>query len=294
MAVTVTGDIAQISQVAEAALGVTRAIPSILSVKNPEVAVRIDGQLTGPVSGNSISFPYWSETLPSAQACTRDSRTGVTPDKISLAADTVTATARVVSIDFDSYALSDASADAWAHLAYVTGRSLALALQSDLITAAETTTLSLDWSAEGNLTVDAILQARCEWGEYASEYSQCALFVTTPVFKGLAQTNDYKSAVTRDSSIGRQNEDWTHNPVAIIHGCSIYLNDSLTAADGVATCLLCAPEALQYFVADEPKSVLHRHAGSSVCTLDSHFRTACTLPKTAPRKVVKLLAPYTA
>jgi len=299
VSITLSGDLHQIQQIGKNAVDVAfKATPLFL----------VDG-LVEDVSGliasagsNSIEFSVWKTDLTGmTQDAVRNSRTGVTPSKLTLESYNEPAETKVISVDGDRFALEDSSESAMKHLASVVGREFSRVLQDKLIAQAldptDGTDLVHDISATGTIDVNAILDARLKWGDRASDLGTPYLFVRTKQFSDLAKNSDYKAMVGR-STVGPVSAegDWSHLVVGQVYGVNIILLDSLPT--GVIsgdpditfhTAMLVCKGAFGMFIGDAPDSVVVNHAGSAVKTIDSHFRYATTLFRHNPRRVVKLI-----
>jgi hypothetical protein len=237
--------------------------------------------------GETITMPFWNTDITGiTQDAIRDSRTGVTPSKISLDSYQETAIAKTISIDGDQYAFNDASESYLAHISLIVANEFARVTQEMLLTRAATTDLSLDITgeAETGLNVDAILKARLLWNDAAGEMSP-VLFAHTAQFSYLARTAEYKTLATSTGGIVKAEGDWSRFVVGNVHGIPVVLCDALPSS----TAMLIGGGALGLYVADNPVSKKVDHAGSAVVTLDTHFRYAATLWKHNPRRVVKLI-----
>lgn len=293
MAITLNSDVHSIKQVGPAAIGVAFQSTPILAI--PGLTVDVSKRIED-AGGETISFPYWNTDMTNmTQDAVRNSRTGVAANKISLASYDETASAKTVSIDGDEYAFRDGSENHLDHIAMVVGREFAKVVQAELITKAVAgTDLTLNITAETvkTLNVDAILEARLKWGDHAGELSPY-LFVRTKQFSDLAKSSDYKTQAAGTNGLVNANEDWSKFVVGTVHGIPVVLcdacpTDTVPVTD-THTALLVGPEAFGVYIADEPISRTVPHAGSTVVTLDSHFRYATTLFRHAPKRVVKIV-----
>ena len=189
MAITVSTDLHNISQIGKNAVDVAFAATPLLAI--PKLVEDVSPRITD-AGGNTIDFSVWETDISAiTQDAVRNSRTGVTPSKLTLADYTETAIAKTISIDADRYALGDASEDAIAHLANVVGREFSRVAQANMIAqavhATNGTDLVHDVTGETNkkMSVNAILRARLQYGEHASEIGQPYLFMKTSQFADL-------------------------------------------------------------------------------------------------------------
>jgi hypothetical protein len=291
MAVTTATDLQSIQQLGDAATDVAFAATPILAI--PGLAIDVRGRISD-AGGDSIDFSVW-ETDVSAitQTAVRNSRTGVTPSKLSLTSYNEPAKTKIISIDGDRYAISDSSEDALLHLAQVIGKEFAREVQSNLITQAVDATNGTDLvhTAANKLTVSDILAARLKWADHASEIGAPYLFLASSQFADLATDSDFKTMAAGGSATPVLPQgDWTRFVVAQVFGVNLVLCDSLPVSAGVSkTALMIGPGAFGIYVANSPETVMLDHAGSSVKTIDTHFRYASTMYRHNPRRVVKLV-----
>jgi hypothetical protein len=294
MAVTTVADLTSIQQVGPASINV--ALQSTPLLAFPELVLNCAKRIKD-AGGETIAFPYW-ESVVTAKDVVRNSRTGVVPDKLTLKSHIETAESKVVSVDGDRYAMEDAADNAKNHLAYLTGIEFGKAIQSSLITKAldpvNGTNLMLNVSAVaggGKLTVDSILQARCQWGDNSSSIQSPVLFLRTSQFADLAISSDYKTAAAGFSPTV---VDAAQNGLIVgrVFGIPLVLLDSIPATvDGANTyydALLVGAGAFGVYIADDPKSVIIDIPGSSVQVFDVHHRFSTTCFKSMPRRVVKI------
>lgn len=295
--ITQNADLNSINQVGQNAVGVAFSATPLLAI--PGLAVNVSGRIPD-AGGNSIDFTIWETDVSSiTKDAVTNSRTGVTPSKLTLASYTEAAKKKIISVDGDRYALNDSSEDAYVHLAVITGKEFAREVQANLIAQSvdETngTDLKLDISGatKKTMNVASILQARLQWGEHASEIGTPYLFMTTKQFADLAQDADFKSmsaggAATPVLAQG----DWNKYVVATVYGVNIVLLDSLPVSEDTTpkiTSLMVGAGAYGVYVADAPETVVVDHAGSAVKTIDTHFRYASTMFRHNPKRVVQLV-----
>lgn len=295
MAVTISTDVHKIQQIGSNAVDIAFQATPLLAI--PGLVENVSGRISD-AGGDSISFTVWETDISGiTQDAVRNSRTGVTPSKLSLSSYTENAITKTISIDGDRFALSDSSESAMEHISAIVGKEFSRVIQANLVTQAvdETngTDLELDVSATGKMTVKAILDARLQWADRASELGQPTLLMHTKQFTDLATDADFKSMVQGGSvTPAVPRSDWSRFVVAEVYGCNIVLLDTLPYVDATTdtyTALMVAPGAFGVFVADNPQTVMVDHAGSTVQTIDTHFRYASTLFRHNPRRVVKLI-----
>jgi len=297
MAITTNTDLHNIHQLGTNAVDVAFAATPLLSI--PGLAVNVSDRIAD-AGGNIIDFTVWDTDVAAiAQNAVRNSRTGVTPSKLSLTSYSETAIAKTISIDGDRYAFGDSSEDVADHLANVVGKEFSRIVQANMISQAvdltDGTDLVHDISADTTKTmnVNAILQARLQWGEKASEIGSPYLFMKTSQYADLAQDSDFKTmAAGGSASPVLAPGDWNKYVVATVHGVNIVLLDSLPVSEDVTpeiTALMVGEGAFGLYVANEPETVEINWPGSSVKTIDTHFRFATTMFRHSPRRVVKLI-----
>ncbi len=247
--------------------------------------------------GNTVTFPYFDTTLTGqVQDQVNNSRTGVTPTKVSVSSYTETLSNKIVSLDFDKNVLRDASSatDLNQHVGEVVARESAATIQNALITSAEGTSLELDITGESTTTlnVDSIVEAKMERGEWSGA-GMPALFVHSKQYTDLAKSSDFKTLATAATTTLASAGNMPDGAVAMVHGCWVVLMDSIstnTVPDpDQYTALLVYPDALGLYMKQEIEASEKTHAGSSVLTYDFDFRFTTTLYRNNPRGVVKLI-----
>lgn len=250
-----------------------------------------------PGTGSKVTYPCWSDPLSAdfdymVQTTVSNSRTGVNGYAFQQSSYTEDLLEKTVSVDIDNVLRADMIPDNGVIEFYadVVSKGMARAIQADLISKAESTNLSVDITGESTktLTVESILRARMEWGEYANS-AKPALFVHSKQYKDLAKSTDFVSIV---NGFNRNLGDADPNsigPVANIHGVDLWLCDSITKTGNNYTSLMIMPDSLVLFIKDVETVDPIRHAGSRVVTLDTHFRWSSTLLRNSPRGVVKLI-----
>lgn len=299
MSVTVTNDLFSPAKLGKNAVNIVFTSTPLLAIPGPvvDVADRVSDS-----GGETITFTYWDTDIDGiTQDAVRDSRTGVAPSKIELKSYNEQAKAKTISIDGDRFALSDSSEDAMAHITAIVSKEFSRVIQADLISKVMNpvggTNLKLDLATGptvSRMSVDALLDARLQWGEKASELPPICLMHTAQ-YNDLAKTNDYKTLVSGGSgSIVHQNADWSNYVVGYVHGIPIVLCDSLpkTVEDDEITshtALMVAPACFGVYISDEPQVEILSHAGSTVKTIDTHWRYATTMFRHAPRRAVKII-----
>jgi len=306
MPVTTTTDLHYLEQLGDNVTEILFAQVPLLAI--PGLVRDVDGKIAD-AGGEKIVFTRWNTDISGVtQDSVRNSRVGVAPSKLSLDSYTEDAVAKTISFDGDTFAMDDASENTDSAIEKIVAMEFAKHIQSKLIAQAVDTTevsgvpkgtnLSLDVTGtSGAMTVDGLLEARLKWEEHASGLNPVA-FIHTAQFLSLAKTEDYKKlAVNNGSAIARQEADWNNFVVSYVHGMPIVLCDSLpkTAAiedpetPATYTALLVAQDAFGVYVSNAPKVNVINHPGSTVKTIDTHWRWASTFYRHAPRRVVKFI-----
>lgn len=298
MAVTQTSDLHALEQLGGTVTDILFQQVPLLAI--PDLVANVDGKLAD-AGGEKITFTRWDTDISNVtQDAVRNSRTGVTPSKLSLASYSEDALTKTISFDGDSFAMDDSSSDAVEAISLIVAMEFGRYIQSHLISqaidATNGTNLSLDVTGtSATMTVDGLLDARLKWGEHAGGLYPVA-FMHTAQFNALAKTEDYKQLASgAGSALARQSNDWSRFIVATVHGMPIVLCDTLpsVAAAGEVpakyTALLIAQEAFGVYVSDSPRTNVIMHAGSTVKTIDTHWRWASTFYRHNPRRVVKLI-----
>ncbi len=296
MAVTVATDIFSQEAYGGAVAGVAFSSVPLLAIPGLVTMVEPGGN----VGGDTITFSHWNTSLTGlTQPSVRTARAGVTPSKVSLADYQETAVSKTISIDIDSMTQDDSAESVRGHIAEITGAEFGRTLQdlllANAINATTGTTLALDITAQTlkTMNVDSILEARLKWGDHAGEY-QPYLFMHSAQFTSLAKSSDFKTlAGGGATALVRGVDDWSRFVVAQVHGIPIILLDNAQLIDASTpnkyTALMVAPGAFGAFVGTIPSPTVIRHPGSTVVTIDSHFRLSSTLYRHVPRRAVKLL-----
>lgn len=245
-------------------------------------------------AGNTVTFQVWNtDTSGIVQNQVKNSRTGVTPSKLSATSYTETLLDKIVSLEADEDVFTD-SEGVNEHIAEVVSNEMMGEVQATLIARGAATALSLDISAgsgaAAKLSVDAIAEAKAKRGEHAGK-GMPILFVNSKQFTDLQKTSDFKSLGSAATNSIVQAGGLPPGTVAVVWGVAIVLLDAI-AADGSSnyTSLMCWPGSLGLWV---KKEVTHKgpinHAGSNVVTHDFSARWGATLIRQNPRGVVKLI-----
>ncbi len=188
---------------------------------------------------NTLTFPYWDTNKSVIMQDQVETRTGVSPSKISMDYYTVEVNNKIVSFDFSENMLEDIlqSANPNAHVAEIVASESRLEIQGALISDAESSPLMDEanyLSASANtqtLTVDSILRGKMVWGEKAAG-AVPGLFVHSKQFTDLAQSDDFKKLGTATTNNAIVQAQAPQGAVAMVHGCLIYLLDSVTQKGG--------------------------------------------------------------
>lgn len=190
--------------------------------------------------GSTLTFPYWDTVKDGLVQDQVETRAGVTPSKISMGDYTEQVVNKIISFDFSENALQDIlqSANPNQHIAEIVASESQLEIQANLIGKAEGTGLLDEVSylaGSGNtLTVDAILRAKMVWGEKAAGVTP-GLFIHSKQFTDLAQTDDFKKLGTATTNNAIVQAQATQGAVAMVHGCLLYILDSITAKGGTVS-----------------------------------------------------------
>lgn len=193
--------------------------------------------------GNTLTFPYWTDEDPDiVQDQVVNSRSGVTPSKISMNTYTETVRNKIVSFDFDENIFDDIlqSANPNQHIAMKVAERSKAEIQSHLIAKAESTSILDEVSylhgtaASQLLTVDSIGRAKLAWGEKAAG-AVPGLFVHSKQFQDLIATDDYKKLGTATTNNAIVQAQAANSAVAMVHGVLLYLLDSVTVKGGTVS-----------------------------------------------------------
>lgn len=188
---------------------------------------------------NTLTFPYWDTDKTGIVQEQVETRTGVTPSKISMDYYSVEVNNKIVSFDFSENMLEDIlqTANPNAHVAEIVASESRLEIQGALISDAESSPLMDEvnyLSAAGPdqvLTVDSILRAKMLWGEKAAGVVP-GVFVHSKQFTDLAQSDDFKKLGTATTNNAIVQAQAPKGAVAMVHGCLLYLLDSVTRKGG--------------------------------------------------------------
>jgi hypothetical protein len=192
--------------------------------------------------GNTLTFPYWDTDKSAIVQDSVETRTGVTPSKITMDTYTETVRNKIVSFDFSENALEDIlqSANPNQHVAEIVASESMLEIQANLISKANGTNLVDEVSyvhgtaASQTLTVDAIGRAKMAWGEKAAG-KMPGLFVHSKQFTDLIATSDFKNLGTATTNNAIVQAQAAQNAQAMVHGVLIYLLDSITLKGGTVS-----------------------------------------------------------
>lgn len=290
--VTTTADLFKIQNIGPAAVACAFTATPLLA--SPGLVVRVPG--TAGAGKDSITFPYWDTDVSAiTQTAVRDSREGVAPSIVELKSATEQTITKTISVDIDSLAMRDAALNVNQHLATIGGKELGRECQALLLAkgAAAATAAGLDvdvtseTGAAANLSVNWILEALLAWGDHASELGAPVLFCSSQQFADLGMSQAYRELA--QAGLAAPGEGSTSFVRATVHGIPIVLCDAIDKTDGKHNAMLVAPGAMGLFIADDPEVVEIRHAGSTVVTLDQHFRIAAHAFNHHPVRVVNLL-----
>ena len=291
--VTTTADLFKIQNIGPAAVACAFTATPLLA--SPGLVVRVPG--TAGAGKDSIVFPYWDTDVSAiTQTAVRDSREGVAPSIVELKSATEQTITKTISVDIDSLAMRDAALNVNQHLATIGGKELGRECQALLLAkgAAAATAAGLDVDVTGesgaaaNLSVNWILEALLAWGDHASELGAPVLFCSSQQFADLGMSQAYRELA--QAGLAAPGEGSTSFVRATVHGIPIVLCDAIgKSGAGVHNAMLVAPGAMGLFIADNPEVVEIRHAGSTVVTLDQHFRIAAHAFNHHPVRVVNLL-----
>ena len=188
---------------------------------------------------NTLTFPYWDTNKSVIMQDQVETRTGVTPSKISMDYYTVEVNNKIVSFDFSENMLEDIlqTANPNAHVAEIVASESRIEIQGRLIEQAESSPLMDEANylsatpANQLLTVDSILRAKMIWGEKAAG-AVPGLFVHSKQFTDLAQSDDFKKLGTVTTNNAIVQAQAPQGAVAMVHGCLVYLLDSVTRKGG--------------------------------------------------------------
>jgi hypothetical protein len=189
--------------------------------------------------GSTLTFPYWDTEKSGLVQDQVETRAGVTPSKIHMGDYQEPVVNKIISFDFSENAMQDIlqSANPNQHIAEIVASESQLEIQSNLIAKAEGTNLLDEASytsgtpANQLLTVDSILRAKMAWGEKAAGVTP-GLFVHSKQFTDLAQTDDFKKLGTATTNNAIVQAQAPMGAVAMVHGCLIYILDSITSKGG--------------------------------------------------------------
>lgn len=183
--------------------------------------------------GDTMTFPYWSTDIEGIVQDQVATRTGVTPSKLQMGSYTEATNNKIISIDMLKSTRQDIArmADPNGHIAMVVANESRREIQRSLISKAQGTALSHSTYGTGGLTVDSILDAKMQWGEYADD-GMPGLFVHSSQFNALAKTDDFKELGTATTNNAIVNASAPQGAVAVVHGCLIMLLDSITRKGG--------------------------------------------------------------
>ena len=297
MSITELSDLHSIKQIGTNAVGVAFKSTPILAI--PGLTEDVTDRIAD-AGGEKVTYTVWDTALTqNAASITQDSivnsRTGVTPSKLSLTSYDETAISKTISIDIDKFAMDDSSEDVQAHLSQLVGKEFSRVIQDSLITNGVGSDKSVDITGETDkkMSVAAIVRARLAWGEHASEIGNPTLFLTTVQFADLVKDSDFKNLSTGGSNTPvKANEDWSKYVIASVYGVNIVLCDSLPNTGGATpkyTSLLIGEGAFGLHIGNVPETDKVISQGSRIHTLDTHFRFSTTLFRHAPKRVVKLI-----
>jgi hypothetical protein len=189
--------------------------------------------------GSTLTFPYWDTEKSGLVQDQVENRTGVAPSKIHMGDYTEPVANKIISFDFSENAMQDIlqSANPNQHIAEIVASESQLEIQASLIAKAEGTSLLDEASyisantAQQKLTVDSILRAKMVWGEKAAGVTP-GLFVHSKQYTDLAQTDDFKQLGTATTNNAIVQAQAPQGAVAMVHGCLIYILDSITSKGG--------------------------------------------------------------
>lgn len=189
--------------------------------------------------GNTLTFPKWTTSQTGLVQDQVDTRTGVTPSKITMDSYTESVVDKIISFDVNKHVLQDilASASPEMHIAELVAQQVQVEIQQSLIAKALGTGTAYDAYSLGSgntLSVDAILAAKMQWGEHAAGQTP-GLFVHSKQFTDLAGTSDFKNLGTATLNNPIVNAAAGQGAVAIVHGVLIYLLDSITVKSGTVS-----------------------------------------------------------
>lgn len=189
--------------------------------------------------GDTMTFPTWSTETDGIVQNQTSTRTGVTPSKVQMSSYTEATNDKIISIDMLKKTRQDIArmANPNAHIADLVARESRAEIQRSLIAKAEGTSLShsiYSGSGADGLTVDSIIDAKLQWGEYADDGIP-GLFVHTNQFAHLAKTDDFKTLGTATTNNAIVNAAAQQGAVAMVHGVLIMLLDSITTKGGTVS-----------------------------------------------------------
>lgn len=188
-------------------------------------------QFATNAGGENITLRTFDTELGNVQNAVRTQRAGVEPSKVSMDSYVETLHTKVTSFDADRFALIDANAGVYDHMAQVAAREIGASIQDLLIDKALGTDLWFDSSTltSKTLTVRSILAAKMKWGDRATG-APATLFVTSEQYEDLASSDDYLSlgSAARGMFVGTAGSGTEE---AVVHGCRVMVMDGLPKQD---------------------------------------------------------------
>lgn len=189
--------------------------------------------------GNTVTFPYWDTATAGIVQDQVDTRTGVTPSKITMGTYTEEVNDKIISFDVNKKVFQDISsnADPNSHIAELVAKESRQVVQLDLINKAEASPLVLETPYESGtaalqtLNVDAILEAKMVWGEYSDDGIPM-VFAHSKQLTDLGKTDDFKTLGTATVNNAIVNAAAAQGAFAMVHGVLLMSLDSITKKGG--------------------------------------------------------------
>lgn len=180
--------------------------------------------------GNTVTFPYFNTDIDVVQDNPGATRSGVTPTKVSMGSYEEPVRSKIISIDMEKYALTDASrrANLPQHVAGVVATQSAVTIQRQLVLSAHDTDLQLSLLGETDktLSVDSILEAKMKRGEYADE-GMPILYASSKQLTDLAKSSDFKTLASANTPAIVNGMNPPQGALGVVHGCWVKSMDSI-------------------------------------------------------------------
>jgi hypothetical protein len=238
--------------------------------------------------GNTVTFPKWTgrgsgaQTLPTTDAA-------VTPGQFTMSSDTETLKGKIVSFNLLQATLEDIvkMANPNRFMAKVVAADVDEAIQSDIITEAETTTLEYEQEGDGIVNYRGLLRAGIEnWGEKAWDRGNVLAVMHSDVVFDLLQTDEAKKV----GDYGGQQTVVSGEIMQIAGKLILPLDSVTTEGDGAAktyTNLIIARDALMFWPKRELEYNEQKKAHSDLWQLWWTVRYGVHLRADLPLGVIK-------